>query len=195
MISSKDPLCWAIAVSDGAGCVRLSRVGSNLSVRTVISSLQKDDDVLSDPKMALKKAVAGALACLEEEATKRQCDLSDFSCTLLVLLWTQDQADSGGISFSFQAGDGLIASFDGNAQLNTLAAQDAEAFAGTTHFLTSKIVHRTWDDRFNSLRLETPPDGFLVMSDGVADDLVPYEKERTNSCQGAVQNSRTREFG
>ena len=175
-IATKNSECWAIAVSDGAGSCRLSRVGAHLCVRAVIGLLRQDDNALSDPKNALKKAVRGALTTLEEEAAKRQCDTSELSCTLLVLLWKQDSEEAGGTALSFQAGDGLIASFDENSQLNPMATQDAEAFAGETHFLTSKIVRSTWDDRFKSLRFETPPDGFLVMSDGVADDLIPYEK-------------------
>ncbi len=175
-ISPKAPGCWAIAVSDGAGSCRLSRVGAHLCVRTVISLLRQDDNALSDPKNALKKAVNGALTTLEEEAVKRECDAGELSCTLLVLLWKQDSEEAGGTALSFQAGDGLIASFDENSQLNPLATQDAGAFAGETHFLTSKIVHSTRDDRFKSFRFETPPHGFLVMSDGIADDLIPYEK-------------------
>jgi hypothetical protein len=142
----------------------------------VINFFQETGEVPSDLKKALENAVTCALISLQTEAALRQCDITELSCTLLVLLWTQNQDGPGGTALTFQAGDGLIVSIDEDARFIPLAAQDAEAFAGETHFLASRHVHLTWDERFKSFPTDITPLGFLVMTDGVADDLIPYEK-------------------
>jgi hypothetical protein len=170
------PAWWGLAVSDGAGSCPLSRVGSNLAVRHVATSLSNPDSWNSAPGKRLEQAVLGALSRLEKEARDRACEVKDLSCTLLVLLWIEDADGSGGRAFTFQAGDGLIAATDDHGLFARLAAQDEEAFAGSTHFFTGDYVWRTWGDRFSEFDLPEPPLGFLVMTDGVSDDLVPYSK-------------------
>ena len=168
------PYWWALAVSDGAGSCNLSRVGANLAVKEARSSFLCPELSNSGPRKRLEQAVFNALSRLEKEALARRCSLKDLSCTLLVLLWVDDQHSKGGTAWTFQAGDGLIAAMDTNGQLETLAAQDGESFAGATHFFTGSYVWSSWSKRFSTRSFPAAPTGFLVMSDGVSDDLVPY---------------------
>ncbi len=171
----RGPPWWALIVADGAGSCSLSRVGANLAVRTVCESLLAAERAKTAWPDRLNVAVAAALTALHEESDRRECDLKDLSCTLLALLYVFEKRGRGGIACTFQAGDGLIAHVDDGGLMQIIGVQEYEAFAGATHFLNSDYVQETWDSRFKYLHCEKSPAGFLVMSDGVADDLVPYE--------------------
>ncbi len=171
----KNQSWWALTVADGAGSCPLSRVGANLAVGTVCESLLQADRTGTAWLERLNVAVSEALTTLREESDRRECDLKDLSCTLLVLLFSWDRNFNGGFSSAFQAGDGLIACVDSGGFMEPMGSPDSEAFAGATHFLNSDYVKETWDSRFEHLVFLESPAGFLVMSDGVADDLVPYE--------------------
>lgn len=164
---------WVIAVADGAGSCRLSRVGANIAVEQVIKSVWQGRLTSDDATAALHLPLKIVLTELIREARRRECDLHDLACTLLVLAWKPAEDGAGGTAFTFQAGDGLIAAIRDTGVITPLAEQDAEAFAGTTHFFTGDHVQKTLMARFRSVRYEAPPEGFLVMTDGVADDLTP----------------------
>ncbi|MFH0821225.1 MAG: PP2C family serine/threonine-protein phosphatase [Pseudomonadota bacterium] len=171
-----DPKWWAIAAADGAGSCRLSRVGANLAVKEVTAFLSARDDQELEPRERLETAVSTALRAVQDEARKRDVDVKDLSSTLLVLLWVRNEEGIGGRAFTFQAGDGLMTAVDDTGTFDPLALPDSEVFAGTTHFFTGMHVKDTWDRRFGERPFEKAPAGFLVMTDGVADDLVPYER-------------------
>ncbi|MBM3299187.1 MAG: protein phosphatase 2C domain-containing protein [Deltaproteobacteria bacterium] len=171
----EEPHWWALAVADGAGSCRLSRVGAGRAVREVTTNLGRPESLKSGPEKRFRGAVLNTLGALEREARLRSCDIKDLSCTLLVLFWVEDPECRGGTVFTFQAGDGLIVSTDQQGRFHSLAAQDGESFAGTTHFFTGQHVWDTWDCRFANIRVLESPFGFLAMSDGVSDDLVPYD--------------------
>jgi len=166
---------WAFAVADGAGSRPLSRVGANLAVKSVCSYLRKAELKRQVPDRLVNQSAVTALEALKSEADRRECSIDDLACTLLVLLWIMDKEDSGGLSATFQAGDGLIAYTDECGSLTQLATEDYVAFAGSAHFFTSQHVQETWDVRFGCHYFEQSPAGFLVMTDGVADDLIPYK--------------------
>lgn len=167
---------WAIAVADGAGSCKWSRVGSNLAVDTVSKSLGQADFGKTSVSEAINEAASRALIALKRESERRSCDLHDLSCTLLILLWIPSPDGKGGLAWTFQAGDGLIACADNQGLIEPLANPDSEVFAGQTHFLTSDRVQETWDSRFQGYFFPEVPSGLLVMSDGVADDLIPYDR-------------------
>jgi len=169
-------LWWACAVSDGAGSSPLSRVGSNLAVERVAEVLRTEVSLHERPEEFLRKSVAEALKVLWHEYALRSCELRDLSCTLLVLLWIESEDGKGSASI-FHAGDGMIAIIDGQGSVQPMASPDGEAYAGTTHFFAGDHVKKTWDQRFSTISFGDPPRGFLVMSDGVSDDLIPL---RTN---------------
>jgi hypothetical protein len=162
---------WFLAVSDGAGSHSLSRVGSNLATKEAARLVQKYAFRGETPKETVQRAAKGALQALQREAERRGRQLADFSCTLLLLLWKHDEDE---VAVTFQAGDGFIARVGRDGSLELLAEADGEKVAGATHFLGSSFVAQTWDRRF---REHSPVDtaGFLVATDGVADDLVPLD--------------------
>lgn len=161
---------WLIAVADGAGSCPLSRVGSGLATREAARYVRDTWQTGADLAKLVSAAAEASLLALQAEAGRRQCPLTHLSCTLLLLLV------SGGEAAVFQAGDGIVASISENGSLAILAQPDSEEFAGATHFLTGDHVRGTWTSRTRIVRLDPGPAGFLVATDGVSDDLVPYER-------------------
>jgi hypothetical protein len=82
---------WAIAVADGAGSCPLSRVGARIAVTAVIRSISKEGPLSDDPTTALNYHVQHALSEIRREALRRECDLHDLACTLLVLAWRPEE--------------------------------------------------------------------------------------------------------
>jgi len=167
---------WVIAVADGAGSCKLSRRGANLAVETATDSLRKANFSKSSPLDRLEEAASSALTALKNESKLIGCDTRDLSCTLLILLWLPSSVFVGGEVFTFQAGDGLIAETDQYGAMDLLAQPTSGTFAGEAHFLTSEYVRDTWNSRFYWWCFQETPASLLVMSDGIADDLIPYAK-------------------
>jgi serine/threonine protein phosphatase PrpC len=169
---------WVIAVADGAGSCRLSRVGARIATQVardrVLQALQcTGDEAALEPREAVIQAARHARSEIEIAAHQRGCSLADLSCTLLVLLYRP--TERGGQVVAFQVGDGLVAAIEPDGTLIPLTAVDAATWAGETRFLTSDLGD-TWRDRAQLVPFPEPPHGFLVASDGVADDLVPLDR-------------------
>ena len=60
--------------------------------------------------------------------------------------------------------------------LTTLGAADKGFYAGETVFLPS-LPAAEWDQHAWATSVTAPPEMVLVMSDGVADDLVPLQRQ------------------
>jgi serine/threonine protein phosphatase PrpC len=169
---------WMIAVADGAGSCRLSRVGARIATQvardSVLRALQEMTDAIpSEPRTAVLEAAHDARLAVTDEAHRRACSPVDLSCTLLILLYLPT-GQSGRVA-AFQVGDGLVAVIDAEGKMTSLTGVDSAAWAGETRFLTSDLGD-TWDHRAQLVAFPEPPHGFIVASDGVADDLVPFDK-------------------
>lgn len=167
-----------VAVSDGAGSYPLSRVGSHLAVETAVTKMK---EILSaEPELlperlpqVLDEALQAAHAAIQLEAKRRELPIKEFSATFLLLV--HGVTNQGHIIGSTQVGDGLIAIKYQDGAIEPLAERDSGTYGGETFFLTSKPVE-AWLGRSTVHRLEQPPKFLVVMSDGVADDFIPYEK-------------------
>jgi hypothetical protein len=167
-----------VAVSDGAGSARLSRVGSHVVVGAAIATLKEILTAEREPSperlnQALEEALQAAHAAVHREAKEREQPVKEFSATFLLLV--HGTAKDGHVIGSLQVGDGLIAIKYPDGTVEPLAERDSGAFGGETYFLTSKPAE-AWLGRGEARRLEEPPEMLVAMSDGVADDFIPYEK-------------------
>jgi len=127
----------------------------------------------------------------------RPLRLTDFSSTLLVVLWIPCGEPGPGkrdsIAISCQVGDGAIAAINAGAAFedgeHLLCQADSGDFSGETEFLTSQ-----GKTDMESLQSRTriycgPITHILVMTDGVSDDYYPAETEmRRLYCDLLVNN-------
>lgn len=167
-----------VAVSDGAGSSRLSRVGSRLAVETAVARMKEivqTEPNLSPEKLrrALAEALLAAHEAVQQEAKQRGLPVKEFSATLLLLVHGVGR-DSHVIG-SIQVGDGLIAIKYRDGTIEPLAERDSGIHGGETYFLTSQPVE-VWLERGKVRLLEEPPELLVAMSDGVADDFIPYKR-------------------
>jgi len=167
-----------VAVSDGAGSARLSRVGSHVVVRTAISMLEEILAAEPEPSperlnQALEEALQAAHLAVHQEAKEREQPVKELSATFLLLVHGVTQA--GHVVGSLQVGDGLLVIQYPDGALAPLAERDSGAYGGETFFLTSKPVE-AWLGRGEVRCLDGPPRMLVAMSDGVADDFIPYEE-------------------
>jgi Protein phosphatase 2C len=166
-----------VAVADGAGSHSLSRVGSELAVRAAIEEMRRLLGAGGEPGLALvEPAMQSALGAswrrLRAEAEDRKRPFEDFGTTLLLLA---HHIETGWLGVA-QVGDGLLAAQLESGELRLLGSPQTGEYSGQTSFLTN---HREADlaKRAEAVLLEQPPRLFLVMTDGVADDLYPPEQK------------------
>ncbi len=167
-----------VAVSDGAGSCRLSRVGSHKATETAVSILKQSLTANPTPTSEqltqfLDDALQAAHQAVHEEAELRDLPVKEFSATLLLMVHGL-LADKHIIG-STQVGDGLIVIQYQDCTIEPLAEGDSGAYGGETYFLTSKPA-TAWVGRATVRPLDQAPMLLAAMSDGVADDFIPYEK-------------------
>ncbi len=170
---------WQLAaVSDGAGSAPLSRVGSHLAVETAITALARSLEGQAAPSdealaAALREALEAAHAALHAEAKRRAIAPKDLAATFLLMAFGTVKGNP--VVGTLQVGDGLIALRYLDDRIEALSKPDSGAFGGETYFLTSRPAE-AWRDRAEVRHLAAMPALLVVMSDGVADDLIPYEE-------------------
>lgn len=173
--SEENPSWFAVAVADGLGSCPFSRVGANFAVGNALSYIRAQPQGLlsTAPRTVVSMAAYYGLAALRKRAEEMERPERELSCTLLLLLCVK--RDDGYSVATFQAGDGLIAAATWEGALTELAKSDDFAFSGEVHPLNSRKVQETWEERSRVQLFKEPPHLLLVMSDGVADDLVPWK--------------------
>lgn len=193
-----------ILVGDGAGRAKLSRRGSELTVREAGSYLvsrlagetgerlaaaaasgKPDEEAAAGLRreltMLFVTAAGMALTAVEAEvASAREDDPAvrsgDFATTLLAALC---RPSPGGLFVAtFWVGDGAIAAFvPGDDQsLWLLGRPDSGEFAGQTRFLDAKVLAGEDVAQRVSFAWLPAESCLLVMSDGVSDPRFPSEK-------------------
>jgi serine/threonine protein phosphatase PrpC len=172
----------AVAVADGAGSCRLSRVGAGVACRAALEAMRKTiseasgEAIADTAKRALAEGVSAAHQAVQAEADRRSVAVKELSTTLLLLLhYPKDGGDIVGV---LEIGDGIVAIKGESADGLRWTVYDAGAhgeYSGETLFLQSRPSEQ-WLD---GARVETYERGIrllAVMTDGIADDLLPYEK-------------------
>ncbi len=170
--------CILVAVADGAGSHKLSRVGSNLAVKAAISAMHKEanQDPLTDSvvRNALQAGLIKAWEAIQNEAQNRSKDGitdKDLSTTLLLLVYSPEK-NLVGVA---QVGDGLLAAVLRDGKIVLLGKPETGEYSGLTTFLPNHKV----EDLPGHVEVPPLPDAvrmFFVMTDGVADDLFPPQE-------------------
>jgi serine/threonine protein phosphatase PrpC len=166
-----------VAVADGAGSHSLSRVGSELAAKAAIAEMERLLGAASVPGPALvgsvmQEALGAAWRRLRAEAEQRPRPFEDFGTTLLLLA---HHLETGWLGVA-QVGDGLLAAQLEDGELRLLGSPQTGEYSGQTSFLTN-YLEADLAKRAEVTRLERAPQLFLIMTDGVADDLYPPEQK------------------
>jgi hypothetical protein len=176
-----------VAVSDGAGSARLSRVGARIAC---VESLRTVKELLCDfrlretgdsPSAAdlmrirtfLSEGARKAQLGLLREAQARGCAVRDLNCTFLMAIHCPWNA----LDFvaAIQIGDGAVGLFMNDDTCTLLGVADHGEYSSETRFLNTPYIEHEFDQRvlFSSkkgLRC------LAVMCDGVSDDFFPEDK-------------------
>lgn len=189
-----------IAVSDGAGSRRLSRIGARHACRAAIDSLKRalasESQVSSETELYNTVRVAMNGAMLDARASVRNAaaccgadpmyarpdggqsiEEDDLSCTLLIALHTTVVV--GGkrqdLTAATQVGDGRVAVIGVDGTLSLLGDAASGEFSGETVFLNSGRDNATWSPTSPPCVLVGEVRALMVMTDGVADDYFPND--------------------
>ncbi|MCH5347708.1 MAG: protein phosphatase 2C domain-containing protein [Oscillospiraceae bacterium] len=118
-----------------------------------------------------------------EEALGRKPEIKDFACTLLISVIIPVETSNGReyLTAALQIGDGMIASFDENADFGNalviLGGADSGSFAGETEFITTEQM-RSPDSLMSRTKIRRGKmTCLMLMTDGVADDYYPNDPQ------------------
>ena len=181
---------WSIiAVADGAGSYRLSRVGAKIGCQKAVEHLKRclkgirpempegaeipEHSDLVRIKVFLTSAMKEVLCAVREEARRRNVDFDELSTTMLIALH-HTWKDGKSIVASIQVGDGAIVIWHGG-NVTVLGSADSGNYASETKFITSKDIEQEFNHR-TFFTFKTGFDAVAVMTDGVSDDYFPPDK-------------------
>jgi hypothetical protein len=184
-----------IAVADGAGSCRLSRVGARVTTDAAVTAMAaalnhfgqgETPDPLGDLRATIHAGFAAAHSRVHEEAQRRGIPVRDLSATLLLLAHgpvNRTAPDAQAYMATGQIGDGMILMVGADQSLQLLGEANKGFYSGETVFLPS-TTSADWESHATVQQLATPPRMVLVMTDGVADDLVPYQRQAPTLIKG-----------
>ena len=179
---------WSIiAVADGAGSCRLSRLGSKIAVDNAVKflfekltdySLSESENLnqpLNEELLPLRSYLVDCIIyCrnqLENEANNRGISINDLSTTLLISIlkrW-KDRVLIVGI----QVGDGAIVVLNKDS-ITPLSEGDSGEYAGETTFISSNSIDSLLPHKVQ-FTLKQDFKAIALMTDGVADDFFPTD--------------------
>lgn len=189
---SGGPYWWAICVGDGAGSASLSRLGSRTAVdgaaRSIaLDGLSRPDVLVRNPAALVRAAALRAIEAVEGLAADREMPVREFHTTLLILLHVEEPGKRPRL-VSFQAGDGLILGVTQGGDHEYLGEPDDTGYACETLFLNSEKVKDTLLARVREDGDASRFPAFLVMTDGISEDLLPLEKNLPTLLRGVYEH-------
>ncbi|WP_294157600.1 PP2C family serine/threonine-protein phosphatase [uncultured Selenomonas sp.] len=155
------------------------RVAFQTSVQPLVQALQQ---AMRDARAAVEDAYkARAKQPRYAEILHRDLTLADFSSTLLVALALPAGTTGDTLVLSCQIGDGMIAAIDATAPFDKaqrlLGKPDSGEYVGETEFLVSDRVTEMAALQNRTMLYRGHVTHIFAMTDGVADDYFPNEKE------------------
>lgn len=165
-----------VAVADGAGSHQLSRVGSEVAVKAACGEMARRlADAPPESAQAVQAAQEALVAAwreIDHTAKERGRAFEDFGTTLLLLA---HHLESHLLAVA-QVGDGLLAVQLEGGDIRLLGSPETGEYSGQTSFLTNHQPAE-FASRATAVQLDRRPILFLVMTDGVADDLYPPDQK------------------
>lgn len=155
---------WFLAIADGLGSRLLSHVGSRVAVRTAYRSLREGLFEYA-PREAIQGFYRDWLAALPGK------EPGLMATTLLAASCNRE-----GCCVIVQLGDGLVL-YRSRSVFGVLS-HGREGFANETVALGVTKAFSAW--RVAEVKLVEPGDGVILMTDGLADDLVPERLDGFN---------------
>ncbi len=176
---------WQLTiVADGAGSAKYSRYGSYLVCQTVGKYLQhalmqgeKQQGLLPQQlKDLLATALRHGLSALANEAYVQQAELRDYATTLLAVLGYQEQTGQF-VYLSYGVGDGVIALYQPEQQVQLLNQPDGGEFAGQTRFFNEDAANMEALATRITVYYPSEAATLLLMTDGVSDPFFETENQ------------------
>lgn len=157
---------WCVAVADGLGSRPLSHVGAQKAVQLVRLHARQQRDVLPDHSNLVFDLAFG----LSLRAAWLAHFVGQYRAYETTCLWAQ--VDQHGRGFAGQVGDGLV--LLRSRGVFTVLTPQREGFGNQTATL-AQADPDLWRSR--PIELVAAGDGVLLMTDGIADDLIPEQLE------------------
>lgn len=153
-----------ISLADGAGSYKYSEIGAEITTQRICKYLEKYFDFIweSDVSLAKRGIIHSLRTSIGKEAQKRNCNLDDFSSTLLFVCVKNDKFICGHL------GDGIIGILK-DKNLIIISPPDTGEFANETYFITS-VDYQTKFKLFKG-KIENI-EGFVIMSDGASNSFL-----------------------
>jgi serine/threonine protein phosphatase PrpC len=197
-----------IALSDGAGASRLSRVGARIACDEGIKALKEllngfrlapgdrdtpDESDLYRLRAFLEVAALRAKAAIMSEARLRQCLPSDMDTTLLLTLHTPFK--DVGLVGAIQVGDGAIGILTDGETCTLMGVADHGEYSSETRFLTTPHIEYEFPQRI-LFSIKKGIRCIAIMCDGVSDDFFPEDKRLVELFVGRpIRDLKTKEGG
>lgn len=179
---------WTVlAVSDGAGSAKLSRIASKIICDSVVEELTqtlagwtpaKGETQPAEPDLlrlrAFLEASAGyARRRVLSEAARRKASVNDFNATLLAVVHTPWHGKD--LIAAIQVGDGAIGIRTADGIVVRLGIPDHGQFSSETKFLTTPGMELEYRDRV-MFTIKPRVAALALMTDGVSDDFYPEDR-------------------
>lgn len=166
-----------VAVADGAGSAHMSRVTANEAVKVAVDTAAqyaKPYHSVQQIQEAMEDALYDAVVTVSRTQARTTRDLGlkkeDTYFTLLMLIH-QPQSDGSSVFATLQIGDGLIGAASAD-KFNIVAQGLHGGDASSTYFVAS-FKENEFKDFIDSHWIEKPLEIFVVMTDGIENDLKP----------------------
>jgi hypothetical protein len=171
-----------IAVADGGGSYKLSRIGAREAVQTAVATLVTSLPPSNFTGESISKIMEGAFNAaymrLEQQATELAetnpaITVRDLSTTLLIVA----HCPAENIVCVGQVGDGLIALQKEDGEPVALGGAESGQVAGETVFLNN-VKNGNWRERIKYYKIKSfgRPQFLVAMTDGVGDDAIETPK-------------------
>jgi len=166
---------WFIAVADGVGSAKFSRLGATEVTKAATETIKQHyqrGSLLDHPYEAMLDAITYSAWNLGFIDNKEGLEKKDLASTLLLILGIPGKVTSGLEIFSFQIGDGLLGySSKSLGKIIPLHSGDGGEFANTV----TPITHMKFpDDAISRIRhsfFNKCPEFLVAMTDGVSNIL------------------------
>jgi hypothetical protein len=183
-----------VAVTDGAGSAKRSRIGSRVAAHTAVSVaadklaggtasslielVEANPQALSRARTAaypiLAAAAFEAVRAIEGKAKEQGFEARDYATTLL--LAAHRRIVGGDLIATYWVGDGAICLFDADGEARILGWPEGGEYAGQTRFLERDLV-KDGAEILRRIQVSVVPsfDALLLMTDGVSDPWFPSD--------------------